>query len=111
MYEYFKGPVPDGLELDHLCRVRSCCNPDHLEPVTHKENIRRGFLRRGVVSSRGERKRVYDHDGLLPFSRIVLSYRESGMSFEEMSAKTGKTQGSLRTAYYRAKMKLSITKT
>jgi hypothetical protein len=40
-YIYAKGPVPEGLELDHLCRVRSCVNPDHLEAVTHQENIRR----------------------------------------------------------------------
>jgi hypothetical protein len=37
-------PVPPGLELDHLCRVRKCVNPDHLEPVTHAENGRRGLL-------------------------------------------------------------------
>jgi hypothetical protein len=37
-----RGPIPGGLELDHLCRTRACVNPDHLEPVTHKENIRRG---------------------------------------------------------------------
>lgn len=36
------GPIPAGLELDHLCRNPACCNPDHLEPVTHRENIRRG---------------------------------------------------------------------
>jgi hypothetical protein len=41
-YETLVGPVPDGLELDHLCRVRHCVNPDHLEPVTHAENLRRG---------------------------------------------------------------------
>ena len=35
------GPVPDGLELDHLCRNRACANPDHLEVVTHDENMRR----------------------------------------------------------------------
>lgn len=35
------GPVPNGMELDHLCRVRQCVNPDHLEPVTSAENIRR----------------------------------------------------------------------
>jgi hypothetical protein len=41
-YEYFVGPVPDGLELDHTCRVRHCVNPEHLEPVTHAENMARG---------------------------------------------------------------------
>lgn len=41
-YERAIGTVPEGLELDHLCRVRLCVNPDHLEPVTHAENIRRG---------------------------------------------------------------------
>jgi hypothetical protein len=37
------GPVPDGLELDHLCRNKACCNPDHLEPVTHTANVGRGL--------------------------------------------------------------------
>jgi hypothetical protein len=41
-YETACGPIPVGLELDHLCRVRCCVNPDHLEPVTRLENIRRG---------------------------------------------------------------------
>jgi hypothetical protein len=43
-YEIVKGPIPDGLHLDHLCRNRSCCNPDHLEPVTSGENTRRSNL-------------------------------------------------------------------
>jgi hypothetical protein len=41
------GPVPQGLELDHLCRVRGCVNPAHLEPVTMRENARRGAVARG----------------------------------------------------------------
>ncbi len=41
-YEERFGPVPEGKELDHLCRVRACVNPEHLEPVTHHENLRRG---------------------------------------------------------------------
>ena len=42
-YELARGPIPDGLELDHLCRVRCCVNPAHLEPVTHAENVRRSI--------------------------------------------------------------------
>lgn len=41
-FEQVRGTVPEGLELDHLCRWRSCVNPWHLEPVTHQENMRRG---------------------------------------------------------------------
>lgn len=41
-YTLIKGPVPEGLYLDHLCRVKECCNPDHLEPVTCRENTLRG---------------------------------------------------------------------
>ena len=41
-YEYAHGRIPKGLVIDHLCRDRACCNPDHLEVVTHGENIRRG---------------------------------------------------------------------
>lgn len=44
-YELAKGPVPDGLVIDHLCRVRRCANPDHMEPVTNAENLRRGKSR------------------------------------------------------------------
>lgn len=44
VYEKFKGKVPDGLELDHLCRVHSCVNPDHLEPMTHKGNMWRSKM-------------------------------------------------------------------
>lgn len=42
-YKQLVGPIPDGLGLDHLCRVRHCVNPAHLEPVTNKENTARGI--------------------------------------------------------------------
>lgn len=44
-YEHFVGPIPDGLELDHLCDRSSCCNPWHLEAVTGAENRRRASMR------------------------------------------------------------------
>lgn len=42
-YELAKGPIPEGLVIDHLCRVRNCVRPDHLEAVTNIENMRRGL--------------------------------------------------------------------
>ena len=41
-YELLVGSITEAMELDHLCRVRRCVNPAHLEPVTHRENMRRG---------------------------------------------------------------------
>ena len=44
-----RGPIPEGMHLDHLCRTRACINPWHLEPVTNRENVLRG---QSVMSSR-----------------------------------------------------------
>jgi hypothetical protein len=41
-YANIRGPIPEGMTLDHLCRTRECCNPAHLEPVTMRENTLRG---------------------------------------------------------------------
>ena len=41
-YELYNDKIPEDLELDHLCRNTICVNPQHLEPVTHTENLRRG---------------------------------------------------------------------
>ncbi len=62
-YEVFVGPIQDGLEIDHLCRVRSCLNPHHLEPVTHAENVKRSSA---AAASRERARSIvkckYGHD-------------------------------------------------
>ena len=50
-YEHFVGPIPTGLDIDHLCRNRKCLRPDHLEPVTRRENIQRGYAARRELAS------------------------------------------------------------
>lgn len=53
VYELTRGPVPRDLVLDHLCRVRSCCNPDHLEPVTPQQNVDRGLRAASETCGKG----------------------------------------------------------
>jgi hypothetical protein len=52
-YELARGPIPEGMSLDHLCRKPACVNPDHLEPVSHAENMRRsrGYRRKTECKS------------------------------------------------------------
>ena len=54
--ELFIGKVKEGLELDHLCRVRCCVNPYHVEPVTHKENVNRGISSPDAIVNRQKSK-------------------------------------------------------
>jgi len=55
-YELHVGPIPDGMTLDHKCRVRCCVNPKHLEPVPNRVNISRGLT--GKVNHRNARKQL-----------------------------------------------------
>jgi hypothetical protein len=50
LYELYVGGVGDGEELDHLCQTGFCVNPNHLEPVTHKENCHRGKVNQGFAN-------------------------------------------------------------
>lgn len=60
-YETWVGSVPEGLELDHVCRNRDCVNPLHLEPVTRSENILRGLSPRLASDRARERHASRTH--------------------------------------------------
>lgn len=60
VWESVNGPVPDGMELDHICRIRACCNPDHLEAVTHSENVRRSYALRPAMQRSNPRQKRGD---------------------------------------------------
>jgi hypothetical protein len=60
-YEYFRDDIPPGLVIDHLCRVRACCNPWHLEPVTQRINILRGNGPLTAGSQLAARERAKTH--------------------------------------------------
>lgn len=51
-YEQVHGSIPEGLHLDHLCRVRNCVNPEHLEAVTCRENVMRSPVAPAAINAR-----------------------------------------------------------
>lgn len=60
-YEVLRGPIPDGLVLDHLCRTRACINPAHVEPVTQRVNLQRGNSHRAAAEGRQRRRLATTH--------------------------------------------------
>jgi hypothetical protein len=57
VYELMVGPIPEGLVIDHLCRVRNCVNPAHLEPVTQRENTMRSPIAPAAVNAAAQQCR------------------------------------------------------
>lgn len=86
-YETFVGPIPEGLDLDHLCRVTACVNPEHLEPVSRRENVARQRHRHG---SRHMSAVLTEAD--IPVIREALNAGEMQSS---IAARYGVTQGAI----------------
>jgi len=61
-YTAHVGPIPDGMVLDHLCRVRRCVNPEHLEVVTQQQNVLRGIGAPSVNAKRMYCPRGHPYD-------------------------------------------------
>ncbi len=69
-YSLFKKRLENGKELDHLCRNKSCCNPSHLEQVTHKENVFRGNAPCVALAARTHCKHGHQFSG----SNMIIQY-------------------------------------
>lgn len=72
-YELHVGDIPDGLEIDHKCKVRACCNPQHLEPVTHLVNMHRGAHRAKTHCAHGH---PYSAQNTMVYTRDWRQCRE-----------------------------------
>jgi hypothetical protein len=83
-YARVHGPVPAGMDIDHLCRIPSCCNPAHLEAVTHAENNRRGA---GTKLTKSQALAV--RAGERPHREIAMAYGISQRTVR--SIKNGET--------------------
>lgn len=83
MYEKLVGPIPEGMQLDHLCRNPSCVNPEHLEPVTRSENQRRG---RGtpLTWDRVRQIRAHWEENDLSISAMARKFGISGTSMRHL---------------------------
>ncbi len=75
IWEQTYGPVPEGRELDHLCRNRACVNPEHLEAVTHRENGQRGIA--GSVSAARQRAKTHCPQGH-PYDAVNTRWHKNG---------------------------------
>lgn len=85
VFEVLKGPIPKGLQLDHLCRVRCCVNPDHMEPVSHRTNILRGIghtavNHKKIYCKRGHRLEGYNVMHIHAGNSILRSCRICSVS-------------------------------
>ncbi len=81
-YEVFRGAIPTGLSIDHLCMVKSCVNPDHLEPVTGAENTKRAW----AASRSGRIPAIRCGAPRKANPRVLIHFRVSSSARQKMDA-------------------------
>lgn len=85
-YQMFVGEIPLGLDIDHLCRVRKCVRPDHLQAVSHQENIRRSIRPPRETCRNGHRwlpENIYNHPRGIKLCRLCALYRNRRIRAEK----------------------------
>lgn len=75
-YEAYVGPIPSGMQIDHLCRVRRCINPSHLEPVTGSENCKRSTV--GMRIAQRQRDKTHCPRGHEYAGDNLITWKGSG---------------------------------
>jgi HNH endonuclease len=91
VYELLVGPIPEGLQLDHLCRNRWCVNPSHMEPVTQRENLLRGdtVVAKNAAKTHCLRGHLFDYvrpDGTGRDCRTCKSWRSMAAAADSTQA-------------------------
>lgn len=104
LWEYLYGPTPKGLELDHLCRNVSCANPDHLEAVTHRENLMRGVRGNTFNSSKTHCRNGHEYSEMNTYTPPGSTERQCRICKRELQTiRYHENNGAVKKAQYRAR--------
>lgn len=115
-YEHHRGPIPPDLEVDHLCRVRHCVNPEHMELVTRRENIARGNCSWAIIERTGACQRghpwpenmyVNPNSGVRECRACIVA---SNARWRERNPEHARELSRLRQQRYRARLKVAAGK-
>lgn len=105
-FEFCVEPIPAGLQIDHLCRVRACVNPDHLEAVTAFENWRRGEAASAILARQTHCKRGHEYTAANTYHRPDTPHKRM---CRECQRVRGRVSAKLRYRKQRALLGRTVT--